>query len=305
MWKFVARHELYLGIFILLFSAIWMTVFLGHYNWYIITPVGISWTGLICLFDFFDKKYFSHTIVPDTGPRERNMFLISIVSILFCVLLETFGVFIGRLWYYPFWSIEIYLILAPFAFIAYTLLLFVLYEFVRDVITRYKKISFGFRPERKFYGSVMDVELILGIIGYYFSIKRALQFLSSPKLSSFVINQKGEVPFSAFLISAVVLVSTFFIFEFICYKQNKQTLTHDILSGNLWPIIFIMAANVIAIIVIEFANGPFQMWSFSNWPFDDIRILHVPVVALLWWPLQFPAFLSMLRAVFPSKKVVW
>ena len=305
MLKFIKHHEFYLSIFILFFSAVWMIVFLGSYNWFIVLPLGISWVGLICLFDFFERKYFAHSIIPDTIPRKRKVLIITTVSLLFCVLLDGFGVFVARLWYYPFFPLKVYLLIAPFAFGAYTLLLFILYEFIRDLVTHHRKINFAQSLGGRFYTTIMSSELTLGIIGYFLTIIYALKFLTDSHLSPFIITQKGEVPFSGFYILTLVLISTFFIFEFICFKQNKQTLTHDILSGNFWPIIFILIANTLAIVIIEFANTPFQVWSFANWPYDHIRLLNVPVAALLLWPLQFYAFLSMLRALFPSKEVVW
>lgn len=305
MWKFIRHHEFSLGIFILFFSVIWMTVFLGSYNWFIVLPLGISWAGLIFLFDFFERKYFKHSIIPDSAGRQRKLFIIGVVALLFCTLLEGFWVFVGRLWYYPFWPLRIYLVLAPFAFAAYTLLLYMLYEFSRDLIMRYKKITLSCPVNKKLYETIMYGELVAGIIGYFLSIKYALKFLANPLLSPFAINQKGVVPFSAFYAGLIVFISTFFIFEYICSRQNKRTLTHDILSGNFWPILFIIIANTIAVISIEFLNGPFQVWIFTNWPYDNIRLFNMPIAALLVWPLQFPVFLSMLRALFPSKEVIW
>jgi len=305
MWHYVRHHEFSLGIFILFFSIIWMTVFTESYNWYLVLPLGISWAGLICLFDFFERKYFLHSVIPNSAGRQRKLFIIGVVALLFCTLLEGFWVFVGRLWYYPFWSLKIYLVLAPFAFAAYTLFLYILYEFARDLVMRYKKINFYYSVNKKFYETIMCGELALGIIGYLLSFKYALEFLTNPLLSPFVINQRGIVPFSAFYIGLIVFISTFFIFEYICSRQNKRTLTHDILSGNFWPILFIIIANVIAVISIEFLNGPFQVWIFANWPYDNIRLFNVPVTALLAWPLQFPVFLSMLRALFPSREVIW
>lgn len=305
MWKFIRHHEFYLGIFILFFSTVWMVVFIESYNWFLVLPLGISWAGLIFLFDFFERKYFLHSVIPDTAGRKRKLFTITVVALLFCVLMEGFGVFVARLWYYPFWSLGVYLMLAPFAFAAYTLLLYILYEFARDFVLRFKKINFNYPVNKKLYKIIMWGELVTGIIGYLLAIRYALEFLANPLISPFITNQKGVVPFSGFYIGTIVFISTFFIFEFIGSRQNKRTLTHDILSGNFWPVLFIIIANAIAVITIEFLNGPFQVWIFANWPYDDIRVFNVPIVALLVWPLQFPVFLSMLRALFPSKEVIW
>lgn len=291
MWKFVKHHEFYLGILILFFSVGWMIAFLGNYNyWFMVLPLGISWIGLIFLFDFFERKYFAHTLVPDTNKRKRKLFIIGVVSLLFCVLLDGFGVLIARLWHYPFWSLRIYLMLAPFAYVAYSILLYLLYEFARDFIMRFEKINFTRKPKKILYEIIMNIELVFGVVGYFANI--------------FLVTQKN-LPMSGFYILFIFFASTFCLFEYIGYKQNKQTLTHDILSGNLWPILFIIIANIIAIILIEFVNAPFQVWHFVNWPFDNIRLLSVPVVAFLLWPLQFPVFLSMLRAMFPSREVIW
>lgn len=291
MWKFVRHHEFYLGSLIFLFSVIWMTFFIGSYNWFIVLPLGISWIGLICIFDFFERKYFRHTIIPDTHIRKRKLFIITIVSLLFCVLLDGFGVFINQLWYYPFWSLKVYLFLAPFAYVAYSILLYILYEFARDFIVRFEKINFTTKPRKILYETIINMELILGVVGYFLIILN--------------LNQKENISLNGFYMLASVFICTFFIFEFIGFKQNKQTLTYDITRGNWWPILFITLANITAIILIEFVNAPFQVWHFANWPYDDIRFFNVPIMAILIWPLQFPVFLSMLRALFPSKEVVW
>ena len=291
MWKFVKHHEFYLGSLIFLFSILWMVSFLGSYNGFVVLPLGISWIGMICLFDFFERKYFRHTIIPDTHMRKRKLFLIIAISLLFCVLLDGFGVFITQLWHYPFWSLKVYLSIAPFAYVAYSILLYILYEFVRDLVMRHKKVTTGSNVSRKIYVLLMKSELVLGIAGYILNILLITRMYSSLSFRFYIL--------------ITFFVSTFCIFEYIGFRQNKQTLTHDILSGNWWPIIFIFIANAVAVIVIEFANTPFQVWTFANWPFDHIRFLNLPIVALLLWPIQFPVFLSMLRAVFPSREVVW
>ena len=304
MWKFVRGHEFYLGTLITIFCVVWMVAFFDNYNWFVVLPLGVSWLGLICLFDFFDRKYFAHTIIPDTVSRKKKMYRILLVGLVFCTVLEIFFVFIGRLWYYPFWSLKVYLLAAPFAYGAYTLLLFILYEFVKDAVLRYKKIQ-NLRVSKNFYKRIMVAELWLGIAGFTLSTYYALRFLFDSRLSSFLINQKSEVPASAFFFGVMVFVSTFFIFEYWGSRQNKQTLTHDILAGNLWPIVFILIANLIAVIIIEFLNGPFQVWIFANWPYDNLRMLNIPLTAILVWPLQFPVFLSMIRVLFPAKEAVW
>ncbi len=291
MWKFVRHHEFYLGTLIFIFSILWMVFFLGSYNWFVVLPLGISWLGLICLFDFFERKYFRHSIIPDTHARKRKLFLITVISLLFCVLLDGFGVFITRLWYYPFWSLKVYLSIAPFAYVAYSILLYLLYEFVRDLIMHNKKVQKWGVVTNGMYASLMKSELVLGVAGYILNILLISKIYSSPSVRFYILT--------------LFFVSTFCIFEYIGFKQNKKTLTHDLLSGNWWPIIFILVANVVAIIVIEFANAPFQVWTFANWPFDHLRLLNLPIIAILLWPIQFPVFLSMLRTVFPSREVIW
>lgn len=98
----------------------------------------------------------------------------------------------------------------------------------------------------------------------------------------------------------------FFIFEFISYKEGKKTLTQDLMQGNIYPIIGIILAGWIAIIGIEFVNAPFQIWIFANWPLNEVRIFNIPVVALLVWPFQFPAFLAMLRSAMGKREAsIW
>jgi hypothetical protein len=254
-----------------------------------VLPLGISWVGFVFLFDYLERRYFSHTIIPDNQAHKHKFLMLIATSLLFGVILDGIGSFILKLWYYPVFSVIVYIIIAPFAFVAYMLLLFLLYEFIRDSILKFIKLNLG-KLRGDIYRMVMKVEILLGVIGYIF-----ITYLLSTE----------RAPSNGFYILLLIFVCTFLIFEFIGFKQNKRTLTYDLLSGNLLPIIFILIANILAITFIEIANAPFQVWHFANWPFDDVRLFNLPISALLLWPLQFPMFLSMLRSIFPSREIVW
>ncbi len=100
----------------------------------------------------------------------------------------------------------------------------------------------------------------------------------------------------------VDLVSTFaiwfgmfFLFEFLCYKQKKETLTRDIIRHNFIPLIAIILSSLSVIILIEWFNTPFQVWVFDNWGNNQFNFLSIPIVAYLIWPIQYLVLLPLIR----------
>jgi|SRR3989338_1774117 len=303
MLKIFLREELLLGSLLVFASIVWLAIFLGNYNFLTVFPIGFSWVGLALIVDYLERKRTSHGIIPSRSSWSTGVFRVASVAIIWSVILDGFGVFITRLWYYPYFPIKIYLIYAPLAYFAYTLLLFGLYEFVRDSqktpLKTLKKIR------ETIYQKVMKWEVIIGIVGTFFSVAYSYYFLAKNNFDLNNITEPTRVTGQGWIIFLISLVSIFLVFEYICYRQNKKTLTFDIMRGDFYPLLSIIVASLIAIITIEIINIPFQVWTFDNWPLSNLRILNLPIVPLLIWPIQFFVFLSMLRSVFPSKEVIW
>lgn len=295
----VYPHELLVGILIFVISIILLTFFMGRYNWITVLPIGLSWIGLVFIIDYLDRKYIRQSFLTN----KKRFTKIAFISILFCMILDSFGVFFTRLWYYPYFPLPVYLLLAPLAYIVYTFFLFALYELIKKLVD--KKSEGNTLRSVKGYGIIMDTEFALGVVGYLLSIYYLLELIPYFRINIVDIDQPANIPI-AWWFPFAFLLSTFFIFEFISFKEGKNTLTLDLLTGKFRPLVAILLVNWIAIIAIELVNSPFQVWVFSNWPLNSIRIFNVPVIALFWWPFQFPAFLAMFRAALSKKEAdIW
>ncbi len=301
--RFTKIHELLVGVVIFLSSIIMLWFLFGRYDWKTI-PIGISsWVAIILIVDFFDRKVLKKSFLP-TEHTKKRFIKISLISISFCLILDLFGVFFARLWYYPHLPLYVYLLFAPIAFIVYIFLLFILYESIEKLLKNSLKLSFDVKNS-KTYRIFMNIEFVLGIAGYLATFKYLSVLIPQFNIPIIDIQRSTSIQI-VWWYPFAFLLSTFFIFEFISYRENKKTLTWDLMQRNIYPIIGILFASLIAIIFIEFINSPFQIWIFANWPLNEYRIFNIPMLALAVWPLQFLAFLSMLRFALAKREAsIW
>lgn len=124
------------------------------------------------MIDFFDRKVLKKSFLP-TEHTKKRFIKISLVSIFFCQVQDLFGAFFTRLWYYPYSSLPIYILIAPIAFIVYLFLLFILYESIEKVVKNNLRLSFN-QKNPKLYKIIMNIEFALGITGFLFAFKYLL-----------------------------------------------------------------------------------------------------------------------------------
>lgn len=297
--RFIYDKELIIGIVILVVSFL---LFLYHHPVY---SLGISWLGFALLVDFANKKITGHSFFPINELRMKDFFIIAGCGILFCFIIEFFGVYTTRSWFYPSWSAMTYFILAPGAFLVYSLVLLSLYEMIKQLIAKYTPKGKPSEKEENFYKKFMLLETVLGPIGLIISFFYVLNILARFEIGLFNFSASSgiEVEWWVFL---VVGLSIFFIFESIAYRQKKETMTRDMIGGNFIPLFAIIIANCLSVLFFEFPNGPLQVWVFDNWAFNNLRLLNIPLVAFLAWPFQFLMLLSILRVAFKTKKIdIW
>ena len=101
----------------------------------------------------FDRWYFDRSIISRTKGEKLDILFATVV---FCIFLDFFGMFVSRLWHYPPGTFSLYLILAPPAYYLYGKLMFVFYKTFEKVIEKEVKTGGG-----KKYGKIMKLEFIL------------------------------------------------------------------------------------------------------------------------------------------------
>jgi hypothetical protein len=298
--RFFYNTEFVVGLLILIIT--FLLLYLDHP----VYSLAVSWFGYALIIDFLNKKINQHSYFPINQSRFNDLKNIFICALIFCFIIEFFGVYTLRAWYYPHMSALKYFILAPGAFFIYSFVLLSLYDIIKS------KLSF-FAPrgrtedwKKAFYKKLIKIELILGFIGLATAFFYSLIMVSKFNIAFFDFTKSTNIPFSWWQMFLVGF-SFFFIFEYIAFKQHKETLTKDIvISGNYIPLIAILIANFIAVVIFEFPNGPLQIWRFDNWFLNDLRFLNIPLFAFIAWPFQFLIFLPLLRIAFRSKDIdIW
>src|SRR5690242_5617576 len=64
-------------------------------------PFILSWIGIIYILEWADARFLGKTFSEDLAPRVKHRFLrIALVAIPFGIIIELFGVYFLRLWYY-------------------------------------------------------------------------------------------------------------------------------------------------------------------------------------------------------------
>ncbi len=85
-----------------------------------------------------------------------------------------------------------------------------------------------------------------------------------------------------------------------------MTLLHTILRKNFIPLFAIIFASLIGIAAFEITNTPFLLWNYSDWPVFEYRFFEIPLLAIIWWPIQFVALLSLIRCVLRVEELdIW
>lgn len=292
-------HELIIGVSLFIFSLLISLTFVNSFGFLAAVALWWNWVAIIIILDFLSRKFIKKSYIKTKN--KTRLFKIIVVAIIFGLILDLFGALFTKLWVYPYFPLSIYLFLAPFGYVAYSIILLGLYELIKKSTGGKKKYD----NIPNFYFSFIYCELILGIGLGILAVIETSKILTIQKIN-FLDITKMETTIVPWWYVFAILTSIFFIFEFICFKEKKNTFTKDVLNLNLHPLIAIIIANIIAIAFIEFINAPIGIWKFGNWIHNDIQILTVPIAALIAWPLQFFAFLSMLRAVLSNKELeIW
>ena len=260
------------------------------------------WLGVSFILDFLLYRNFGYYILPVRKREIPQFLLVAILSIVFCYILEFAGLYATRLWYWRQIPFQIYFLASPFTYLIYPLVLFQLYELVKHLLKHYSRPLIV--PELR-YKQIIKAELILGMIllfSWTLHAIKNIQRLPVP-LTEIRITSGITVPW---WFGFAAMISVFLIFEWVGFIRKRNTLTHDILRGDLRPIFAILGAAVIGIIIMEIVNAPFQIWTYDNWPLQNIQISTIPIMVILLWPLHFLGFLAIFSSFLDKKRAdIW
>lgn len=292
------RLELFIGLSLFTLSVATLLVFHDMSTRAAVAVFAIQWSSILVLIAGVDRYLFGSSVFSIGWRKIMDLVL---GSFIFHVGLVFYGGAVARtMWYYPDLDFFIYASLAPLGYALYGLGLYGLYETIEREL----------EPERSemvepgYYNAVMKSQIVLGITGVLISTGYVLELISTYDIALGAIQAAPDMQLSLWFFF-VPWISMFLLFEGICYIRGKTTLTLEVLNRDFSPIYAILVASAIGILIIEIVNVPVGLWEFVNWPYPDKTLFGLPLLVYLSWPLQFPALLATMRAVFPKDERIW
>lgn len=293
---FIYRHELFLGLIGFILSFVYYLNYPGTLTIISSIPGIIFWLSVFFIADGINKNFKEGSIFPHRKDQIRKLESLSIAAFIMNLISDITGSWLLKLWHYP--PIKnpflYFALLAPLGYIMFGLILFLFYKFFKH------KYDYLVKPGRpttlkdKIYKIIMYLELFFGITGIITAVKYYYNFVNTHKIIWYKVYEsiKADVNIGMFII---LWLSIFFILEFICFTLKRETLTRDLVRGNFIPLISIIISSFICIILVEFINAPIQIWRFSNWPYQEINLFNIPLIAFLLWPMQYLLLLPIIR----------
>lgn len=304
--KTAYRHQLAVAIFLFVTSFILLVILYPEFSLLRSIPIGVNWIAVVMLFDYLNRKFNNYTISPTTAKRKSTLLKLAVVAALFNLAFDVLGSWTTRLWYYPQYDYRYYiLVFAPIGYAVYGLGLYSIFVFFKKLFD--DEVRGGRLSDRRtrMYEKVMAAEIALGLLGIWYSLYYLLDHISNFKVPVFNIQLDSNLPVEWWF-TFMSGFSLLFIFEYISFKQGKETLTRDLIRGNFVPLVALLCCSAVGMIFIEAVNYPFQIWTFANWPLQEVAIVGVPIVAVIVWPLQFLVLMSMMRCFFDARKLdIW
>lgn len=298
--KHLAKHSLVYGLIWFFGSFPILYYFRGNYNLWNIIPVGFSWGGIMLILEHFTHRNFGFSYRLNTDKRKSLAWKIVLVSVLFTLILDIYGGIFPRLWVFKGLSVLSYSIYAIPAFILYSYCLLMLYRLSKFFLNKYIKGGRLSNRAQDIYVFIVKLQLYIGVFLFVFATTYLIGFIgrNSAEIADFSGHVSEVVPW---WFPFAPMLSIYFIFEYVSFRQGKETLTRDFIRKDYLPYLSILISSIIGIVLIEFHNAPLLMWEYSQWPLSEIRIFEMPLLALVWWHTQFLALLAMLRVFIPEK----
>lgn len=248
-------------------------------------------TGII-LCDQITVALEHRSLLQETTKNGRAWLSLLCVGALSGLLLDGGAQWLGKLWIYPYWNEAVYGSTFIVGFCAYWLATAESYLAVRAVLRRYVGTEQIVTTPRRYesplfraLGALGTALILAGLFlllsdyhqngGYQFEIRKAVPF---------------RVHFTYFLI---LFVGIWLMLEWVQVARGGSSLLRAIFHGRWQPLCAIVLAAIGFGAFWETVNASHHFWVYTNWPLSQWRLLSVPGIVLLTWPLQYVVFLSL------------
>jgi len=263
----------------------------------LVAVFAVQWFSVLVLVAAVDRYLFGRSVF-EMDWRERYDIVIG--TLVFHAGLVFFG---GALtttqWYYPTLDPVIYTVMAPLGYVLYGLALYGIYETVDRYLADKPTLDVP-----GWYPRFMQLVGGVGVLLLVYTIQFTADLIVQEGIVLGAINTAPELDLPVWFFFAP-WIAMFMTFEGVSFVRGRDTLTLEVINGNHAPLLASLIASALGIAAIEIVNVPFELWTFINWPYQQVQFLGLPVFVYLSWPFQFPAFLAVLRSLFPSEDRIW
>lgn len=292
-----------LGVFVT--SAVLLTRTGHHYNGRSLTRVWTyNWLGLILIAEFITRQLGSQSLSKWLFRRPQNLLLFIIACLIGGAAIEGLGQWVGKLWYYPFFSPGQYHHVFLLGFVLYMTTITEVYlaaksladRLVRQLKKPRTRVNKPFFRHLGWLGALMIIaafvfsfRLYANHGGYFFNTVQAVNFHVS------------------FWLLVLAPAGVWFVCEYIQHQRKQLSFLSSLAQGYASPLLAIALATIVVGVSMELINSRYGYWVYVNWPGQDDKLLNLPLVMILVaWPIQWVMWLSIYRVVAGKKSIdVW
>ncbi len=273
-------------------------------------PLTFFWSafmiGVILVGEGLTTKLQNKSLLKTVTKSPKTLLLFTVVSTIGAICLEGIAQWIGKLWYYPYFSNWIYLLVFVPGFVLYWLMISESYLGAKAIIDNYRKTRHIVTKYYSYESHLYPVLALIGVASISAAITCAYIAYYNNGGYSFNISSPTSLYINFFIIISL-FIGVWFLAEYFEYRKRKSSLIKDLLHHYRTPLIAIILGAITLALLMEISNLTYGYWEYINWPLSQHNIFGLPVVMIFFaWPLHYVMFLSVFRAITPAESIeIW
>src|SRR3989344_6195330 len=251
--------------------------------------------GVVFMSDGITEKIYEKSLLREIIRSRKNTISFFVISVIGGIILEGMAQWLGKLCVFPYFSIYSYFSISILGFGLYWLMIAESYlatKAILDYVSRGKNIVRNYYQfEPPFYKFIGIIGTILILFSIFFMLRDYMQN------GGYIFDISNRINYKVnFIYVVTIFLGTWFVLESIEYFRKKTSLLKDIFHHYFNPLASILIASFILAIIMETEIIPHGLWRYTNWPFENIQFLGLPVMIFIAWPVHYVVFLSLFRA---------
>ncbi len=310
----LSGNKLYGFIGLVLITASFLYWRLPFSNFTLLIFNSLFYLGNILFFDFLSYELTGSSLLHSKKRGIKLSSRLILVGIIFGLLLEIYAHFLGKLFYYPYWSPAFYILIIIPGYAFYSFYLLETYLGTKAVV---KHFFHKIRRGKERIAGFKKLFMTLGILGAVgIGASTALIFLKTTfgtNIEEFmsIINNPfiGRIfsDWNSVLFWSATVFSFWFFLEYLEYERHETSMLYEMVKGNFVPLVAVFVSAWISAVLYEILNLPGGLWRYQNIPFSEVTLFGLPIfVYLFLWPSHYLALFSLYRLLFKREaEEIW